>query len=479
MKKLTIEQITKAVKGELLLGDPKDEITGVSTDSRKAAEGEVFFPLIGEQYDAHDFIPQALERGCRTVILSRKPDKKLIQNYSLIKNSSRNPAGDPNRGKTMNLILVSDTTRALQDLASYYLSLVSIIKIGVTGSTGKTTTKEMLYQIFSEKYKTARNAGNLNNHIGLPLTVLSMPEDTEAGIFEMGMSELGEIDLLAGLVRPHIGVITNIGISHIENLGSRENILKAKLEITNYFTPGDILIVNEDSDFLSRKDVQGDYKVVTAGETGRSSFIISNIADFGEDGIEFSIEHKEELQIFRLNVPGRHNAYNGALAVAAAVSCGITMAEAARGLLKLEITDKRLSIKGKNGMKIIDDTYNASPDSMKAAIDVLTATRGFRKIAILADMFELGDNSDAYHTEVGRYAAESPVDLLIAVGVQSGHIAAAAEEILGKDKVHYYETKELLINDIGSMISSGDVILLKGSRGMAMDQVVKKIMEMK
>jgi len=224
MKRLTIEQITRAVTGELLQGDPKDEITGVSTDSRKVMEGEVFFPLIGEQHDAHDFIPQALERGCRTVILSRKPDEKLTQNHTM------------NQAKTLNLILVNDTTKALQDLAAYYLSLFSIKKIGVTGSTGKTTTKEMLYWIFSERYKTARNVGNLNNHIGLPLTVLSLPEDTEAGIFEMGMSELGEIDLLAELVRPDIGIITNTGISHIENLGSREKILKAKLEITNYFT---------------------------------------------------------------------------------------------------------------------------------------------------------------------------------------------------------------------------------------------------
>jgi UDP-N-acetylmuramoyl-tripeptide--D-alanyl-D-alanine ligase len=325
---------------------------------------------------------------------------------------------------------------------------------------------------------TARNIGNLNNHIGLPLTVLSMPEGTEAGIFEMGMSELGEIDVLAKLVRPDIGIITNIGISHIENLGSRENILKAKLEITNYFTPEGILIVNEDSEYLSRDNVMGNYKVVTTGTTGRSNFILSNIVDYGEEGIGFTIEHKEEIQSFRLNIPGRHNAYNGALAVAAASSCGIAMAEAARGLLKLEITDKRLNIKGKNGMKIIDDTYNASPDSMKAAIDVLTATKGFRKIAILADMFELGENSDAFHAEVGRYAAESGLDILIAVGTHARHIYDAGKEILGERKVHYYETKELLMGDIGSMISSGDVILLKGSRGMAMDQVVKKIMEM-
>jgi UDP-N-acetylmuramoyl-tripeptide--D-alanyl-D-alanine ligase len=474
MKKLTIEQITKAVKGELLQGDPKDEITGVSADSRKVGAGNAFFPLIGERHDAHEFIPQAVEGGCRTVILSdRQAAKRLTEQLS-------KPGGGPGEGKELNLILVNDTTKALQDLAAYYLTLLSMIKIGVTGSTGKTTTKEMLYWVFSEKYRTARNPGNLNNHIGLPLTVLSLPEDTEAAVFEMGMSEPGEIDLLARIVRPDIGVITNIGISHIENLGSRENILKAKLEITNYLTGEGILIVNEDNDLLSRENVRGDgrYRVITAGETGRSNFIISNIADFGEEGIEFTIEHKEKLQAFRLSVPGRHNAYNGALAVAAAVSCGITMAEAAKGLQKLEITDKRLSIKGKNGMKIIDDTYNASPDSMRAAIDVLTAAKGFRKIAVLADMLELGENAAGFHAEVGRYAAESNPDLLIAVGDQARHIAEAAREILGADKVLYYKTKELLIQDIGSMISSGDVILLKGSRGMAMDQVVRKIMEM-
>jgi len=460
MMKLTIEQIVNAVNGSLAQGNMKDIATGVSTDSRKVTENEIFFPLIGEQHDAHDYIPQAVERGCRTIVVS-----KMVG----IPQSPFN---------TLNLIMVEDTTKALQDLASYYLSLVPIKKIGVTGSTGKTTTKEMLYWIFSEKYKTMRNLGNFNNHIGLPLTIFNLEKDTEVGIFEMGMSEFGEIDLLAKLVRPDIGIITNIGISHIENLGSRENILKAKLEITNYFEPGNILIVNEDYELLSRDDVSGDYRLVTVGETGRSSFILSDIRDFGEEGIEFNVEHENEIQRFHLDVPGRHNAYNGILAVAAGVSCGISMREAAEGLKKLVITDKRLSIKGKNGMKIIDDTYNASPDSMIAAIDVLVATRGFRKIAILADMFELGENSSRFHFEVGQYAAQNKVDKLIAVGKNARFIAEGALPVLGENNVVYYETKELLMSDIGSMISSGDVILVKGSRGMAMDQVVKKIMEM-
>ena len=457
---LTIDQIVKAVEGHLIRGTLTDEVNGVSTDSRKAAFGDAFFPLIGERHDAHDFIPQAFENGCRTFLVSRMTD--------LPESSEASP----------NLILVRDTTKALQDLAAYYLTLVPIKKIGVTGSTGKTTTKEMLYWIFSEKYRTIRNKGNLNNHIGLPLSVFQMEKDTEAGIFEMGMSELGEIDLLARLVRPDIGMITNIGISHIENLGSRDNILKAKLEITNYFGPDNILIVNEDYEFLSKDHVSSNYRLITAGETGRSSFILSGIQDHGEEGIEFTIEYKNEMQHFSLKIPGRHNAYNGVLAVAAGVSCGISMKQAAEGLLKMEITDKRLSIKGKNGMKIIDDTYNASPDSMRAAIDVLIATKGFRKLAILADMFELGTGSDHFHLEIGRYAADQAVDLVIAVGKNARFIAEGAMTKLGKNNVFYYETKELLLRDIGSMISSGDVILVKGSRGMAMDQVVKKIMEM-
>lgn len=458
MMKITIEKMTKAMNGKLLTGNPEDFITGVSTDSRKVNPGEVFFPLIGEQHDAHDFIAQVLERGCRTIVVSRDDI----------------PSGTAG----LNLIKVADTTKALQDLAAYYLSLFSIRKIAVTGSTGKTTTKEMLYWIFSEKFKTVRNLGNLNNHIGLPLTIFTLEEDTEAGIFEMGMSEFGEIDLLAQLVQPDVAVITNIGTSHIENLGSRENILKAKLEITNYFDEDSILIVNRDNDLLSQVNDTGKYKRITTGETNGSDYKISDINDYGEEGISFTLEHDHNVQNFRLFVPGRHNACNGALAVAAAVNSGITMAEAAEGLKKLTITDKRLNIQEKRGIKIIDDTYNASPDSMKAAIDVLTAAKGCRKIAVLGDMFELGENSAQYHREVGEHAAGAAVDLLLTVGDMGQFIAEGAITKMGKNRVIHYVSKELLIDSIGSMISSGDVILLKGSRGMAMDQVVKKIMEM-
>lgn len=460
MKKLRMKEICQELNGKFVLGKEESYIQRVCTDSRNAKEGDLFFPLLGETHDAHKFIPMAIDQGCRDFVVS---DQKEIMNHPL--------------KEQLTVILVEDTTCGLQKLASYYLSTFDIKKIGVTGSTGKTTTKDMLYYICSEKFKTARNVGNFNNHIGLPLTVLGFEEGTEVGILEMGMSEFGEINLLADIVRPDIGIITNIGTSHIENLGSREGILKAKLEITNFFHENNVLVVNEINDLLTRENTEGVYKRLSVGNNGKSDFIISDITDMGEEGIAFTVEHNLDTQRFELTIPGRHNAINGTLAVAAAMELGITMEEAARGLKKMELTDKRLSIKGKNGIKVIDDTYNASPDSMKAGLDVLMSTKGLRKIAILADMLEMGKESPRYHGEVGEYAASQKVDLLIAVGDNAKYIAESAQKILGEEKVLYYNDKEELMSEIRTMIQLGDIILVKGSRGMAMDQVVKKIME--
>lgn len=454
-----MKEICEAVKGRQISGKNENCIDKVSTDSRAVGNGVLFVALIGENHDAHKFIPNAIESGCNAFIVSDLMEiDKLKQKESF------------------DIILVEDTTKALQDLAAYYLTTFNLKKIGITGSTGKTTTKDMLYYICSEKYKTARNVGNLNNHIGLPLTVLGFEEGTEVGILEMGMSEFGEIHTLVDIVRPNIGIITNIGTSHIENLGSREGILKAKLEITDYFDSNHTLVINEIDDYLTREITKGAYKTVTIGNNGKSDYIISDIIDYGEDGIEFTVEHHLKTQHFKLPIPGRHNAINATLATAAAMQIGITMEEAARGLAKMELTDKRLNIKGKNGLKVIDDTYNASPDSMRAAIDVLMATRGMRKVAILADMLEMGKDSPSYHAQVGEYAAQQKVDLLIAVGKDAKYIAQAAENS-GDQKVCYYSSKDKLMSEIGTIVHPGDIILVKGSRGMAMDQLVKKIME--
>ncbi|MCI8648038.1 MAG: UDP-N-acetylmuramoyl-tripeptide--D-alanyl-D-alanine ligase [Firmicutes bacterium] len=465
MKQLTIKQVKEATGGTLLQGSEEAAICDISTDSRKAEGGDLFFALIGENHDAHVYLPQVIEAGCTAMVISDEAAFRKLQGRGERKGAELNA-----------VLLVEDTTKALQDLASYYLRLLDIKKIAVTGSTGKTSTRDLIGRVCSQKYKTQKNMGNLNNHIGVPLTILSLEEDTQVAVLEMGMDKFREIDLLARIARPDIGVITNIGMSHIENLGSREGIFKAKMELTNYFDQTNTLIFHQEGEFLNKEQIHGSYHIVTTGIDGKSDYIISGIEDFGAEGIQFSLEHKGRLQKFRLPIPGRHNAYNSALAVAAGMQLGITMEEAAAGLAQAELTDKRLTVRGKNGIKVIDDTYNASPDSMKGAVDVLMHTRGLRSVAVLGDMFELGDTSSSQHELVGRYAAEQGVELIVAIGENAGFIRKGAEAC-GHSNVLWFSEKKEFLKRLDTIIQKGDVVLVKGSRGMEMEQIVKQIME--
>lgn len=461
MKNITLGQIEKAVSGKLIKGGIDETVNNVSIDSRKTVSGDVFFAIIGENHDAHKFLEQVFSSGCKVAVVSNEEAAlKAASDFDLV-----------------SLILVPDTVKAMQKLAAWYLNSLDIKKVGVTGSTGKTTTKDMVYYICSEKYITGKTAGNFNNEIGLPLTVFGLPQDAAAAVFEMGMSDIGEIDLLADIVRPNVGIITNIGISHIERLGSREGILRAKLEITNYLGEEDALVINEGGDLLNKDSAKGNYKLITTGTNGKSTYIISDILDNGENGMDFTLEYDKKIQRFHVPIPGLHNVTNASLAIAACSFIGVSMAEAARGLEKLELTDKRLSIKGKNGIKVIDDTYNASPDSMKAAIDVLISTSGVRRVAILGDMFELGIDSGKYHKEIGRYAALKGADLVIAVGNNAEMIAEGSREVIGEEGTLYFKDKEEFMGIIKEIISLGDVVLVKGSRGMKMETIVKKILD--
>ncbi len=458
MKKLTMKQIEAATGGRLFRGSGDAEVTNVCTDSRQAKVGDLFFALIGDNRDAHRYLPQVAEAGCRCVVVSDEA-------------ACRELGGD------FQAVLVEDTTIALQELASFYLKLLNIKKIAVTGSTGKTSTRDLTWHVCSERYKTGKNAKNFNNLIGVPLTILSFDEDTEVAVIEMGMDRFGELDRLANLIRPDIGIITNIGMAHIENLGSQENIFKAKMELTHYFDETSVLIIHQEGEFLQRDRVQGVYRTVTTGFDGKSDFIIiSDIDDLGAEGIQFTLEHQGQTQEFQLPTPGRHNAFNAALAVAAGAQLGITMEEAARGLSKAKLTDKRLTIRGKNGIKVIDDTYNASPDSMKAGIDVLMHTRGLRSVAVLGDMLELGETSKEQHRLVGSHAARQGVELLVAVGSEARQIAEGAKAA-GLEQALWFPKKERFLTEMDSIIQKGDVVLVKGSRGMAMEDVVKRIME--
>jgi UDP-N-acetylmuramoyl-tripeptide--D-alanyl-D-alanine ligase len=355
--------------------------------------------------------------------------------------------------------------------------MFDVRKIGVTGSTGKTTTKDMLFRICREKFKTVKSEGNLNNHIGLPLSAFSIERDTEVAIFEMGMDKVGEIDFLSEIVRPQIGVITNVGVSHIDNFANREGILKAKLEITNYFSGEDALVVYSDNDMLSEEKIGGKYSLVRVGSGGRDDFVISGIEERGDKGSGFFLEHGADMEKFSLPMPGRHNVTNAALAAAAASCLGVPMSAAAKALSKPVLSDRRLRIKGKDGMKIIDDTYNASPDSMVAALDILASVHGVRRIAILGDMLELGAGSPGYHRQIGAYAADKRTDILIAVGDRAGDIAEGAKRNMPGARIFHYASKKAAMPRITELLTPGDVVLVKGSRAMAMEEIVKRILE--
>ncbi|MEF9921492.1 MAG: UDP-N-acetylmuramoyl-tripeptide--D-alanyl-D-alanine ligase [Anaerovoracaceae bacterium] len=455
MKKLSISEIEKAVEGKLICGEKNFKISGVSTDSRKAGSEDLFFPLIGEIHDAHKFIPSAVENGCKTFVLSNTEYTTNLQG--------------------INVILVDDTLVALQKLAKYYVSILNLKKVGVTGSVGKTTTRDMAYYICKEKYKTGTTVGNFNNDIGVPLTVFSFEEDMEAAVVEMGMAYTGDIHRLADIVRPNVGIITNVGLPHVDTVGSIEGILRAKLEITDYFDENNVLVINQGCDMLNADEIQGDFKIIPVGEKADCQFIVSKICDFGEEGIKFILTHQEKDYEIRLFVPGGHNAVNAALAIAACMEIGVSIKEAINGLQKLQLTGKRLNILEKNGIKVIDDTYNACPESVKSGINTLMNTKGKRKIAILGDMYGLGDETDRLHKEVGQYAVMSKVDILIAIGEKGKYIVEGGKPFSPQQQVLYFPDKATLINKIHDILASGDVVLVKASRKMAMEEIVENI----
>jgi len=454
MQKFDFHEIEKATGGHIISGSGKTGAESVSTDSRKVSPDSVFFPLTGEKHDAHEFLPEVIKSGCRNIVIS---DEKAL---------------DFTDAHDLNVIKVDDTTRALQDLARWYLRIISPLKIGVTGSVGKTSTKDMTACVCSSKYKTGKTLKNQNNHIGLPLAVLSFDRDTEAAVLEMGMDHFGEIDFLADIVRPDIGVITNIGVSHKENLGSREGIFRAKMEITDYFGEENTLVFSQSRDFLQKKNIDGRYRLISTGTGTDNDFVISDINDIDGNETEFFLACGGEKQYFRIPAAGRHNAFNASLAVAAGMQIGIDMQQSAEALKGLELTEGRLSVIKCSNIKIIDDTYNASPDSMKAAVDVLMSQTGKRKIAILGDMFELGEGTESYHQEIGRYAAESGADRIFAIGELAENIACGAGS-----KGAFYRTKESFIGDISGFLRRGDTILVKASRGMEMEEIIENLLK--
>ncbi|TYP54946.1 UDP-N-acetylmuramoyl-tripeptide--D-alanyl-D-alanine ligase [Thermosediminibacter litoriperuensis] len=454
MKPLTYEAVAKATGGRMGKSF-SGEILGVSTDSRSVKQGDLFVPLVGTKFDGHDFIKNAFEAGASATLCAEDKRDRVL-----------------NIGLEKPVIFVDDTQKALLRLAGFYRSLFSVPFVAITGSVGKTTTKEMIAAVLKIRYRVLKNEGNLNNEIGLPLTLFRL-EDHQVGVVEMGMSGFGEISRLSAIVKPRVGVITNIGVSHIEKLGSRENIARAKLEITEPLSKDDLVVLNADSPELYAKRGTLTPRTVYFG-IEKGDLRATDIVSMGRGGVSFKVTG--DIPEFSVEIPlaGTHNVYNALAAIAVGLEFGLSVDEIRRGLMDLKPNKMRLEFKkSHSGAIVIDDSYNASPDSMKAALDVLRELgEGKRKAAILGDMLELGDYAVTAHEDIGRYAA-SRTDMLICIGNHAEDLArGAAEAGLSPRFINTFNTNKEAMDWLGELVEDCDIILVKASRAMKMEEIV-------
>ncbi len=458
---MNVSDICAATGGILISGNPDIGFSGVSTDTRTIKPGNLFIALKGDRFDGHDYIGNAAGSGAAGVLVSRADDGM----FSAISGSGA-------------VIRVGDTTKALGDLAAWHRRRYRLRVAAVTGSVGKTTTKDFIASILASRYRVLKSEGNFNNEIGLPLTVLNIDDTHDALVVEMGMSGAGEIQRLSEIAKPDVAVITNIGISHIEKLGSMRNILEAKLEITYGMGDATLLLLNGDDPMLLNVKCPKGRKMAFFGTGEGLEYRAANIRP-EKGGMVFDVEcGGKGSDEFYINQPGLHNVYNALAAVAVAMEEGFSAEEIASGLSRYMPGKMRLNIIDKVRFKIIDDTYNASPQSMKAAMDVLSAMRGSRKIAVLGEMLEMGEWAYDAHKDVGKSAAAAGMDILITAGGNSGYISeGAVESGMPADKVFHFNGKREAAAFLLNLIKDDDIILVKGSRGARMEEVVAFLAE--
>lgn len=447
MDKLSLQEIISAVHGSY--GYPADvTVSDISTDTRTIKEGSLFIALKGENFDGHDFAVKAMELGAVAVVTER-----------------------PVAGARC--IIVDSTAKALLDAAGYYRSKFSVKVVGVTGSVGKTTTKDMIALVVAQKYKTLKTQGNHNNEIGMPLTLLGLDESYEAAVIEMGMSHEGEISRMSMCCRPDVAVITNIGVSHIENLGSQENILKAKMEILDGSAYGAPLILCRDDKLLAGVQIHSDRKVYYYSISKKDSDVYASGIKTEDNGISFTINYKGGKIPARINCLGEHNVKNALAAFCVGLVMDIAPEDIVRGIEQFRPEGLRQNISVIDGVTYIVDCYNAAPDSMKASLSVLSQAKAEgKRICVLADMLELGKNAKAYHKTVGEYAAASKADVLYCFGENAEcYIDGAVKKGFPPEKCRHFDSREKLAEALESVIEKGDAVLFKGSRGMKLEEV--------
>ncbi|CAM4509042.1 UDP-N-acetylmuramoyl-tripeptide--D-alanyl-D-alanine ligase [Paenibacillus endophyticus] len=468
MIKRTIKQIAE-MSGARWNGIQTDlKIEGVTTDSRQAAAGQLFVPLVGEQFDGHAYLKQAVDNGAVAALWQKGREV-------------------PEGLEAVPLLIVGDTLLALQRLATAYRSELFVRVVGITGSNGKTTTKDMTASILGTSYKVRKTEGNLNNHIGLPLTVLQLEEDTEVAVLEMGMSGFGEIELLTKIAQPDAAIITNIGDAHLLHLGSRAGIAKAKLEIALGLSEDGLLLYNGDEPLLEeeleRAVLPAGIVRRTFGLSEKNEWSAADIAVESEAATFTAIYQGSPsgLGLVRIPVPGQHNVSNALAAIAIGRFFGVPAAKIADGLRDLKLTGMRIQpVRAFNGAMILNDAYNANPTAVRAAIDLVEQLDGYtRKWIVLGDMLELGPDEQVLHFEAGAYITPSKADAVLTFGPLAVHIAEGARsqftEADAQEAIKHFASKEELSDWLRDQLQSSDLVLIKGSRGMRMEQIVQAL----
>ena len=468
MKRISLDYIVKGTKGKLFAKAQNDEFASVSSveiDNRRMKDECLFFCIVGARLDAHTLLPDVREKGCHNVVVSNEIWAKKISEY-----------GD------MNVILVDDTVEALGNLAEKYMSdWKGLHKLAITGSCGKTTTKEFLYSIMSSKYKTGKNIGNYNSETGIPLTIFnSFEEDIEVSINEIGIGDGRDMKYLAEIVKPEVAIVTNVGSVHMEFFeSSREKLLEAKLRITEPFTADNKLVVNNCEDNLSIESIRAhsknDFQIVTVGDKLDSDYRISDIVDKGIDGVSGKLHVDGTIYDIEIPIIGAHNLYNATLAIAVGEMYGISIEQSLTAIKNIDMAEDRLDVhRGK--YTIINDTYNANPEALKAAIEIVKHTPAKRKGLIVGSMGELGDDAAEIHRNLAGFIAESGFEYVATVGDLAGIIADELKEKHGLSQVYKYEDFEDLMTELESkIIKQDDLILIKGSNALGLNRIVREI----